>query len=168
MFSAWTVWKMLSKPTHFLQVKQMQCKKGIQTAFVSLLTKAWCQSVFLVTLACTHTKSVHVFLSTSCYSREIRSLWLRSAGLGCSGFSQSSHLGILSAALHFTGFFSHTVLGSPQPLARLPEQAYWLTSSQTVPCSSSRASTVMPGVSVPFFHFCPCPPPTQLQQHWVC
>lgn len=39
----------------------MQCRWGIQAAFVSSLMKGWCQSVFLVTLPCTHTQneSVH-------------------------------------------------------------------------------------------------------------
>lgn len=46
-----------------------------------------------------HTEQMHAFSTTSCYSREIRSLWQWS-GLGCGGFSWSSHIGVLSATLH--------------------------------------------------------------------
>lgn len=53
----------------------------------------------LVTLICMHTEQMHAFSTTSCYSREIRSLWQWS-GLGCGGFSWSSHIGVLSATLH--------------------------------------------------------------------
>lgn len=56
--------------------------------------------MFLVTPTRTHAKQTHAFSTTSCYSREIGSLWQRSAGLGCGGFSWSSRIGVLSATLH--------------------------------------------------------------------
>lgn len=78
-------------------MNQMQCRWGIQAAPFSLLMKAWCQSVFLVTLPCTHThtKRVHAF-SASCYGRGIGP----SAGLGFGGFSWLSRIGILPVTPH--------------------------------------------------------------------
>lgn len=77
--------------------------------------KAWCQSVFLVALTCTHTKRKHAFSTTSCYSRDRESVaavscawvwWLQPVITYWYSFCHST----------LTGFFSHTVLRSPQPL----------------------------------------------------
>lgn len=136
----------------------MQHVQGIQTAFCSLLMKAWCWSVFLIRFICTHTKQTLAFSTISCYSWDLRSLWQQSPVLVCDGFCQSLCIGLLSATLYFpVSFQCLGVLCRCQPLLMPPEQACWLTFSHMVPCSFSHASNVTPGVSVPFFHFLTCP-----------
>lgn len=132
MFSAWTVWKMLSKPTHLLQVKQTDATQmwcGIQTTLVSLLMKAWCQSVLLVTFA--HKIYTCIFNNF-----------------------------LLQLLIFFLPHYTEQFLqlcgsweSSAFTQARLPKQAL----TDLLPNGSlifSHASTVMPGVSVLLIYFC--------------
>lgn len=119
--------------------------------------KAWCQSVFLVMCTHTHTKQTRFqpFLATA----ESLGVWQQSPGLVCDGFShQSLCIGILSATLYFPISLQFLgVLLRCQALLTPPEQAFWLTFPQMVPCSFSHASNFTPGI--PFFTSSPtsCP-----------
>lgn len=149
---------MLSEKTHLWQMNQMQCRWGIQAAPFSLLMKAWCQSVFLVTLPRTHT---HTRKTSPCIfhfllrqrHQAVCWAWVWWLQLAITYWYSSCHPTLSS-------FFSRMVL-RPQSLLR-PDggnRHIGCPFSNGSLCSSSRASTGV-GLSVLFFRFCPCAPST--------
>lgn len=129
----------------------MQHVHGIQTAFCFFANES------LMSVCVLHYVYAYALKTNTCVFNNFllqQTAWESVAAVTWACVSLC--IGILSATVYLPVCFQF--LGDLlrfQPLLRPPEQAWWLTFSQTVPCSFSHASIFTPGVSVPFF---PHPP----------